>query len=359
VRVCFYHAAREWSGAARAFADAAHGLQERGYEVTVACSGEDGIDRRFEEQGARVIAMRTTGGWLRAAWRLQRVLRREFVEVVFVHTEQEQLVAAAAVRLADRGAVVRRVAPLGSLALGRDAALAMRLAATGFLFAFEDDLRSVTPPSRALAAVVAPPGIALPVPAPGRARAPAPRTIVCLFDEARRGRAFVAIRTVALLAHRHPDLRAAFIGPGIGDDTLRLQAAALGIAPVLRFVDDRRDHVAVRDLIAGAWVGWVLGEGDAAVFGMLDCLAAGVPVLADRDPLASRLVQDDVCGLLAAIHDPTGLAALLASLFADDARHARLAGAARASAERWPIAATTDGFERATVAARDRTRWRG
>jgi len=65
-----------------------------------------------------------------------------------------------------------------------------------------------------------------------------------------------------------------------------------------------------------------------------------------------------VNGLLAAGLDAEALAALLASLLADHERHARLARAARAAAARWPLAAMADGFERATAAARDRTRWR-
>lgn len=358
MRVCFYHASPEWSGSSRAFADAATVLKDRGYEVTITCAREGGVDRRFEESGVRVVALRPGGGWLRSAWRLRAVLRRQFVEVVFVHGEREQLIAAAAVRLADRGAIIRRVPPLGRLSMGRDAVLAMRLAATGFLFSFDEDLRSAKPPPRALEPVVAPPGVAPAAPAPGSATDVGAATIAVVFDESRRARVSIALRTLALLSERHPRLRFVLLGPGHGADALRLQAAALGVARSVEVVDDRVGRKAVQGRISAMDLGWVLAGGDAAAYGVLDCLAAGVPVLTDRDPLSARLVEDGVSGLLVAGLDTAGFSSLLASLLADPSRRARLARAARTASERWPLAAMADGFERATVAARDRTRWR-
>jgi glycosyltransferase involved in cell wall biosynthesis len=358
VRVCFFHAAPEWTGGARAFVDAAGALRDRGFEVTLVCGRDGAAERRFQEAGHDVIGLRVDGGWARVAWRLRAVLRRHFVEVVFVHTEREQLVAAAAVRLADRGALVRRVPPLARLTMGGDAALAMRLAATGFLFALEADLRASRPPARALEPVVAPPGVA---PAGQRspgAPEPGVRSIVCVFDEARRARVATALRAVALLSGRHPDLRLVLAGPGTGDDALRIQATALGIGGITQVVDEAAGRAAVQGRIASADLGWVLAAGDAAAFGALDFLAAGVPVLADRDPISACFIADDVNGLLAAGLDAAALAALLASLLADHERHARLAHAARAAAARWPLDVMTDGFERAAAAARDRTRWR-
>src|ERR1019366_10357242 len=134
MRVCFYHAEPEWSGRARAFADAAAALRERGYEVTVVCERGSARERRLTAAGHDPIGLRTTGSWVGAGWRLGRVLRRKFVEAGFVHSEREQLQAAAAVRFADRGAIVRRMPPFGSLTLGGDARFAARLAATGFPF---------------------------------------------------------------------------------------------------------------------------------------------------------------------------------------------------------------------------------
>src|ERR1700722_17892396 len=132
MRVCMSHADHEWSGRARAFADAAAALRARGCEVTVVCTRGSAVEQRLLSSGHDPIGIRTRGTWLGVGWRLARVLRRNFVEVVFVHSEREQLHAAAAVRLSGRGAVVRRTPPFGRLTFGRGARFAARIAATGF-----------------------------------------------------------------------------------------------------------------------------------------------------------------------------------------------------------------------------------
>ena len=212
MRVCFYHAEPEWSGRARAFVDAAAALRERGYEVTLVCARGSAVERRLAAEGEDVIGIRTSGGWLRVAWRIRRVLKRNFVEAVFVHSEREQLEAAAAVRFADRGAIVRRMPPFGKLALGGDARFAARIAATGFLFAFDADMRAARPPARALEPFVAPPGIA-PASVAAGSREKKATSIACFFSHASRGAVSIALRTVALLAERHPDLHLSLIGP--------------------------------------------------------------------------------------------------------------------------------------------------
>jgi hypothetical protein len=386
MRVCFYHLEDEWSGRARAFADAADVLKERGSEVTVVCARGGAVERRFRDSGHEVIALRTDGGWLRMAWRLRAVLRRSFVEVVFVHSNAEQLEAAAAIWLADRGAVVRRVPPLAPFPTGRHARLARRLAATGFLFSRDDDLRAALPPKGALEPAVAPPGV-LSVPAataaqrvatpPGAltmpaaaaaqgvaaqpagveaARAIGTRTVVILHDQPNRVRVSVALGAIALLAVRHPELRATLVGPFHDRDNLRIHAAALRIGDIVEVVDGAASRAVVQDCIATAELALVLADGDDAAFGILDCFAAGLPVITERTALSAALVTDGQTGALTAGLDAAGYAALLASLLAGHSR--RDAQAARAVAGRWPLSAMVDGFERAATTARDRSRWR-
>ena len=357
MRVCFYHAEPEWSGRARAFADAAVALRERGYEVSLVCPRGSAVERRLSAAGHNVIGIRTGGGWLRVGWRIRQVLRQNFVEAVFVHSEREQLEAAAAVRLADRGAIVRRMPPFGRLTLGRDARFAARIAATGFLFAFDADMRAARPPARALEPFVAPPGIA-PRPAAPPVTADSGCAIACFFNDESRGAVSVALRAVALLAERHPDLRLSLIGPGDRDEALKVQAAALGIVSRVDLPHADAAEASDRATLAGADLGWVLAGGDDGMFGILDCFAAGVPVLAERNPLSGRLVRDGETGVLTSALDAAGHAALLAALLADHSRRERLARGARAAAGAWPIAAMAEGFERATAVARDRTKWR-
>jgi hypothetical protein len=357
VRVCFYHTEPEWSGRARAFADAGAALRERGYEVTFVCARGSAVERRLSVAGHDPIGIRTSGSWLGVGWRLSRALRRNFVEAVFVHSEREQLHAAAAVRFADRGAVVRRMPPFGSLTLGGDARFAARIAATGFLFAFDADLRAARPPARALEPFVAPPGVVRAA-SVHPARTPGERCIACVFSEETRSAAASALRTLALLAERHPDLRLALVGPPDRREALRLQAAALGIVPLVRFPDPEATLESEFATISGVECGWVMAAGDDAMFAMLDCFAAGVPVVAERNPLSGRLVRDGESGVLTGPLDPATSAAVFSALLSDDVTRDRLARGARAAAAAWPIDTMAEGFVRAVAAARDRTRWR-
>jgi hypothetical protein len=336
VRICFYHLDREWSARARIFADAAAALRGRGFEITIVCARNSEVARRFGVLGLETIVLRTDGGWLRAAWRLRSVLKRHVVEVIFAHSEFEQLAAAAAARLSDRGAVVRRVPALARITMGRDARLAMRLAATAFLFSSPEDLRGAAAPARALA------------------RDGALHTIAVIFDAAQRDRVSMALRTVAMLVERHSELRWALIGPPGNDDALRIQAAALGIGELVRWVADPGDR---QDAIATADLAWLIAESDDLALGLLDCFAHGVGLIADRTPLSTRFVTDGVEGMLTSGLDAAGFASLFAALLADDRRRAALGSAAGAAATRWPMSATADGFEQAATAARDRTRW--
>ena len=167
-----------------------------------------------------------------------------------------------------------------------------------------------------------------------------------------------ALRAVALLAGRHPDIRLTLLGPGDRGDAFKLQAAALGIVSLVDMPRDDATAETDRATVAAAELGWVLSLADDAMFAMLDCFAAGVPVLAERNPLTGRLVRDGESGVLIPALDAPDTAAEIAALLADGARRGRLAGGARAAAASWPPAAMAGGFERATAAARDRTRWR-
>jgi glycosyltransferase involved in cell wall biosynthesis len=353
VRLCFYHLDREWSARARIFSDAAIALRARGFEVTMVCARESEVARRFGALGLETIVLRSGGGWLRAAWRLRSVLKRYFVEVIFVHSEIEQLAAATAARLSDRGAVVRRVPALARITMGGDARLAMRLATTTFLFASPEDLRGAAVPAHSIEPAVAPPGIA--GAAPRAARDSTVRTIAVIFDATQRDRVTIALRTVAMLAARHPELRCALIGPPGRDDALRIQAAALGISDVVRWVVDPGDR---QGAIATADVAWLVAESDDLALGLLDCFALGVGVVTDRTPLSTRFVTDGVEAMLTSGLDAAGFASLFATLLADDRRCAALGHGAAAAVSRWPIHETIDGFEKAATSARDRTPWR-
>ena len=260
-------------------------------------------------------------------------------------------------RLAGRGAVVRRTPSAERLTLGRDGRMAMRPAATGFVFAHADDARGVAPPRGALAAHVAPPGVAIATPRPpaavgaiGGGRAAPGR------HRWRRPAARGARRPAraSLLSPRLPALRATVLWPAADIDAVRLEAAALGVADRIA----RRATGAPRaDVLAEADLAWVIAASDDAVFAMFDALVHGVPVLAERSPVTSRVIDDGVTGWLRHRADETEWASVVAAALAHPERMDHMRGEARRAAARWPFDAGADGWVQVTEAARDRARW--
>lgn len=357
MRACFVVRRAAWCGATRAFADAATLLAARGYETCFTARAGTEAALRLAALGHDVIDV-GGGGWLRLGWRLRRVVSRRLTEVLFVHDDAEHLAAAAAVRLAGRGAVVRRT-PMGErLALGRDGRFAMRLAATGFVFAHADDLRGVTPPRGALAAGVAVPGVSAaalrPAPAAGAiAPADAPRLAIFAGADMRR-EALVALRALALLAPRLPALRATFVSPAADADVVRIEAAALGVADRIEW---RAIGAPGDDALEAAALRWVIARADDAAFAVLDALTHGVPVVAERTPVIGRFVEDGVSGVLRHRGEEPEWASLVATTLARaDALEALRRGARRAAAQ-WTPDAGAEGWVQVTEAARDRARW--
>jgi glycosyltransferase involved in cell wall biosynthesis len=268
------------------------------------------------------------------------VLKERFTEVVFLHTEREQLVASSAMRLAARGAIVRRIPTGGSATRGRGARVAGRLASVRLLFSTEEERRRAGAESTGY---VAPLGVDV-----GRLDAeraasrstlgvePGTKLMVCVTDRRARGRITTALRTVSLLAERHPGLRVALVGTGCDDDDVHMHAAALGVTSLVRFLGQRDDMAAV---LAAAEVGWVAAEGDDGAFGCLDFMAAGVPVIAERA-------------------DPADTAAAVAKFLAEDNQREAMGRAGRNRVAReFTVDAMVDGFSAAANAAGDRAGW--
>ena len=363
MRVLFHIAARRWSGSVRAFSMAARGLSARRWETTLACAPGSEVEARIASEGLEVVPIDPEAGWLRRVYGLRRVLREHFVEVVFVHTADEQLVSAAATRLAERGGVVRRIPAAGELDLPRQARRAMRLAASGYLFTSDESRAAApSPPQRALEPLVAQLGVDATtydaVEPAARATLGAPtgtRLVVAIAGADARTRVPHALRTFALLAERHPDIRLALLGRGSDDPNLRMHAAALGVTNIVSFLGERDDRLAV---LRSADLGWVIAGGDDAAFGYLDLMASRIPVVAARDALAQHYVADGIAGLLLPPDDAAGSAAVIAALLGhEDQRHAIGSAGRLRVAREFPLEGMIDGFEQAAQAARDRTLW--
>jgi glycosyltransferase involved in cell wall biosynthesis len=359
MRTLFYHMAPRWSGSARAFAVAARGLAARGEPVTVVCRADSPAQQGFVSEGLDVVAVPPDGSVGGDAWRLRAILKEKFVEVVFLHTEREQIVAASALRLAERGAVIRRV-PAGDRATAsRSTKLAGKMAAARLLFTTDGDRARAGVGDRAF---IAPLGVDVARVENARTEARASlriddrmQLVMCVADTTSRMRVTTALRTLALLAERHPELRLALVGPGGDDEDTHMHAAALGVTSLVRFLGDRTD---MPRLLAAADVGWVAAEGDDGAFACLDFMAARVPIIAERSPLLSHYVPDGIAGVLLPPADPSDTAAAVASFLADEGQRLAMGKAGRTRAARdFGESAMIEGFAAAASAAGDRSLW--
>jgi glycosyltransferase involved in cell wall biosynthesis len=362
VRVLFLLLDPEISGRTRAFATAAQALAGRGHAVTVVCPEDAPAESAFVPGQFELHPIRAEGTWIGLVLRLRELLAERFIEVVFVHSEREQFVAAAAARLAGRATVVRRV-PAGEMPdAGTEEWIASQLAATGWMFAADEDRSGASDEiDGALFASAAPLGVAVEdygrLDAVARAAigpAAHERLIVVVHDPSGRERAAVALRVMALLAPQHPTVGVVFVGPGTFEQELRVHAAALGINRHVAFLGPRPEP---RSVLRAADLGWVTASGDDAAYAFLDFAALGVPVIAADSPLARRYISDGITGLLIG-GEPHATAAAVARLLADPAAREAMGRAAQIHVAReWTAQAMADGFERALETAGDRTRW--
>ena len=353
MRILFLVSDSHWSGRARAFALAARGLAARGHEVHIACDAGCPVQARLESEKLSVVPMDPSAGTAGDTVQLRRELKERGVDVVFVHSDSEHLTASSALRLGrGAGAVIRRVPPFAIAGTG--GRIASRLTPSGVLFSTEADMRSAEGVRGAFAPIVAPLGID---PAVHDAMAPAKdatgarpdgRLIVCVHDGGDKRGVLTAMRTLSLLAPRHPGLHLAIVGaPHL--DELRMHGAALGINPMMTLLGTRDDELAI---VRAASVGWVAAEGDAAAFGALDFMAMRIPVIAARSPLTEHYVADGIAGLLLPPGDPARTAAVVASFLARADQHGAMGNAGRARLQReFTYDAMIDGFERAANAA--------
>jgi len=377
VRILFLHCAREWSGTARAFAVAARGLAARGYNVsflaephsnveqsasrmaTVASrlGGDDPVAPKKDIAPFEVTAFTCDGSWLGSAWRLRHLFRRWDVDVVFVHTEREHLIASVACWLGRKGIVVRRTPSGCELAMQMSGKMANWLTNTTYLFTSETDVRLAQLPKGTPAPIAR-----LGVDAsryPDRSVAtqtPRPediRYIICVYDPTSRGRAATAIRTVSMLAPRHPYLRLIIFGAGSDSEDLRMQAAALDVMHLVSFLGERDDHLT---LMRDAELGWVVAEADTAAYGILDLMALGVPVIAAEGSVAEIYVANLISGTLIPPDDAATTAASVVTLLSSEEQRQAMGSAARSRVAReFPESAMIDGFE-AALGRRERQR---
>jgi glycosyltransferase involved in cell wall biosynthesis len=350
-RVLFLVSQGVWSASARAFVLAARGLSARGYEVMLACKSECPVQVRAAASEVEVVSLEPNASTAGDTWQLRRTVQDRSLDAVFVHTDEEHLVASSAVRLGRGGArILRRIPPFAVVESGARAKLASRLAPSAIVYSTAPD-RDMAQKQQRLPATVAPLAVnaddvekTTPIPKVSLGAPANSRLIVCVSDGLDVQRALVALRTIALLAPRHPELHLAIVGAAQQDE-LRMQGAALGINTKVSYIGAREDELAV---IRAADIGWIAATGDAAAFAALDFMACGTPVVAVRSALTEHYIADGIAGLLLAQSDPTTTAGGVASFLARDQVRTAMGNAARTRLQReFPYDAMINGFEQA------------
>lgn len=142
-----------------------------------------------------------------------------------------------------------------------------------------------------------------------------------------------------------PDLRNVrvdFIGDGPCRAQLEARARARGVAGRVNFAGERRD---VPELLAAADLFVLPSRTEALPNGVLEAMAAGLPVVACRVGGIPELIEEGVTGLLVPPDDPGALAAAIAQIVEDPIRASAFGSAAKAAADaRYSIARMIAGF---------------
>jgi glycosyltransferase involved in cell wall biosynthesis len=362
MRVLFYLGDKQWSGCAHAMLMAARGLNARGHQITVAACEEGRLASLAQEAGLEAVAINTTmmaGG---GVWDLRKVLHARFVEVVVVTTERDQLIVSSAMRLAERGAVLRRVASFDRFELQRGGKLALKIATAGLIVSTERELKAINHAGWPIPAMIVPLGVDAgtydsvePAARGDIAAPPQGLLIACSYNTAGRYRIATVFRTLSLLAPRHPNMHVVVVGPGSLEEDLRMHAAALGVGPVFSFLGERDDELSV---LRAADVGWVAAEGDNGAFACLDFMGLHMAVIAERSPMTQHYVADGISGVLLSPGEPSYTASEVAEFLAGAEKRITMGNAGRTRVQRdFTETAMIDAFERAVDAAGDRTKW--
>ena len=351
MRALFLHGNGAWDGRARVFATVAGALAARGHDTWFAAPAGSEAAIQAVGRGANVLGLAERRGARGDAKRLREVLPPEFVDVVFVHDDVEQLAAALAIRSAKRGSVVRRIAAGGKIDLTWRGRRAERITPTRYLYTSESPPSGHAAPSGTPTPLRAELGVELPYSANG-VETTSPAVLVCIATRESLRRATNVVRAAALLAQRHRSLTLRVIGSVAEDGDLKLLAAALGLGRRVEWLGHPADLSAA---LHGATAGWVVADGDDVALGVLDLMVHGVAVLAERTTIAARYVSHGIHGTLMAHLDPALMAAETAMLLGDADRRAAMGAAGRLRVEReFSMRDMLAGFELAVRASRQR-----
>jgi glycosyltransferase involved in cell wall biosynthesis len=151
-----------------------------------------------------------------------------------------------------------------------------------------------------------------------RARSRTPRRTVTTVANLRAEKGHdVLIRAAARVTRDIPGAVFQLVGDGPMRDALAVQAESLGISHAVRFLGHRED---VPDVLQESDLFVLPSRTEAFPNGVLEAMAAGLPVVASSVGGIPELIRDDENGVLVPVADEDALAAAILSLMREPHR---------------------------------------
>ena len=127
MRALFYVGEQQWSGRARLPVRRPRPRQARTQTGHLACCDNSRLARLSRHAGVDTVTIDRSVTAAGTTWDLRKLLQDRAIEVAFVFTERDQLIVSSAMRLAERGAVIRRVPSFEHVDLQNSGRLAVRI----------------------------------------------------------------------------------------------------------------------------------------------------------------------------------------------------------------------------------------
>lgn len=322
MRVLVVVAAPHWTMEARLMATLAAGLAARGEVVAVAAAHGSDTERQVERTWPRLSTRTVTGaGWMRQAMSLRATMAALRPDALLVGTVADAVLAATAGGKAN--AIVRRVH--GKMPDDQNAGLPWRAR-----FALSRARISWWGADRLVV------GWPEPELAPGTdeqvRRLPiATNEVVLVPGRTLDDDTVLALRAIAQVRSRHPELRLLLVGDASSLQATRLHAAALDLASSIQLVGP---DAVLEHTLGHARAAWITAAGDMGAVSTLAVMQQGLPVIVPQRASYRDLVLPGGTGVLASPDALVPMAAELARMLADDVMHERMSRAAAARATR-------------------------